>query len=108
MKTLAATEITTSALDTHNCNSTKVDLRVLPYPLVTDCATSLLACKDEHDCKAFAALAAQSALLGRVLTKGRTSGGPVSFYATCWLLVRHLPDLDGVRVVASQIGRQHV
>jgi hypothetical protein len=58
----------------------------------------------ERDHKAFATLAEQLALHGHALTRSNPSDGPVTYYATRWGHVRHLPTLDDVKAFVRQIG----
>jgi hypothetical protein len=43
-------------------------------------------------------------LHGHALTRSNPSDGPVTYYATRWGHVRHLPTLDDVKAFVRQIG----
>lgn len=62
----------------------------------------------ECDHKAFATMAAQCALQGHTLTRSNPNDGPVTYYASRWGLVRHLPNLDAVRAFVRMVGGGYV
>ena len=57
--------------------------------------------------KAFLRLRELLALKGHVLSRTHGDDGPVRFYVTRWGLVRELPDIASVRVLAEQVGATH-
>ena len=57
--------------------------------------------------KAFLTLGALLALKGHVLHRTHGDDGPVRSYVTRWGLVRELPDVAAVRVLAEPVGATH-
>jgi hypothetical protein len=58
----------------------------------------------ERSEKAFKSLQAAFALAGHTLARTEAKDGAVTYYATRWGHVRHLPTLDDVKAFVYQIG----
>ena len=70
-------------------------------------ALSLKTSTSDLEEKRFKTLQAQFAMLGQSLHRTESKDGAVTYLATRWGLVRHLPSLEAAQLFYLQIGGRH-